>query len=290
VQYEEPAIRRNLQSNRESRVARLKVGVALSGGTAKSVAHVGVLKALTEENIPIDCLAGTSGGSIVGAMFASGMPVSTLESTATTMSWRKLVSIKLTRLGFVSSGAIEDFVRDMIGDITFEQLKIPMTIVAANLVTGEKREFDRGSVPIAVRASCSIPQIYLPVEIDGEYYVDGGLSEYLPVETLQDMGCQFCIASHLGPHDPSYRRPHHILQLVMQITGLMARKNYVLSIDKADFLIHPNLDRFSSFDFNNSDKIIELGYTTTKALVGELRGKLQRSGRPWSRLWRKLRG
>ena len=271
-------------------MARLKVGVALSGGTAKSVAHVGVLKALVEEGIPIDCIAGTSGGSIVGALYASGMPVSTLENTATNMSWRKLVSIKLTRLGFVSSGAIEEFVKEMIGDITFDDLNIPMTVVAANLVTGEKREFKQGSVPLAVRASCSIPQIYLPVEIDGEYYVDGGLSEYLPVETLLDMGCDFCIASHLGPHNPIYRRPHHILQLVMQITGLMARKNYVNSIKKADFLIHPNLDGFSSFDFNLSADIIELGYNTTRALVGELRRKLARSGRPWTRVWRKLRG
>lgn len=271
-------------------MGRLKVGVALSGGTAKSVAHVGVLKALVEEGIPIDYIAGTSGGSIVGAMFASGMPVSTLENAASTMSWRKLVSIKLSRLGFVSSAAIEDFVKEMVGDITFDDLKTPMTVVAANLVTGEKREFNEGPLSLAVRASCSIPQIYLPVEIDGEYYVDGGLSEYLPVETLQGMGCNFCIASHLGPHNPTYRRPHHILHLVMQITGLMARKNYVKSIEKADLLIHPNLDGFSSFDFNNSDKIVELGYNTTKALVGDLRRKLERSGRPWMRLRRKLRG
>jgi NTE family protein len=145
-------------------------------------------------------------------------------------------------------------------------------------------------VPLAVRASCSIPQIYLPVEVDGEYCVDGGLSEYLPVETLQEMGCNFCIASHLGPHNPAYRRPHHILHLVMQITGLMARKNYVKSIEKADMLIHPNLDGFSSFDFNNSAKIVELGYTTTRALIGDLRRKLARSGRPWTRFWRKIRG
>jgi len=271
-------------------MSRLKVGIALSGGTAKSVAHVGVLKALVEEGIPIDCIAGTSGGSIVGSMFASGMPVSTLENAANTMSWRKLVSIRLTRLGFVSSEAIEEFVKEMVGDITFADLKTPMTVVAANLVTGEKREFNQGPVPLAVRASCSIPQIYLPVEIDGEYYVDGGLSEYLPVETVKGMGCQFCIASHLGPHNPAYRRPHHILHLVMQITGLMARKNYMLSIKKADCVIHPNLDGYSSFDFNNSNKIVELGYNTTKSLVGDLRKELRRSGRPWTRLWRKHRG
>jgi len=202
------------------------------------------------------------------------------------MSWRKLVSIRLSRLGFVSSEAIEVFVRELIGDVTFDELKIPLTVVAANLVTGEKREFASGSVPLAVRASCSIPQIYLPVEIDGEYYVDGGLSEYLPVETLTAMGCDFCIASHLGPVNPAYRRPHHILHLVMQITGLMARKNYVHSMKKADFLIHTNLDRFSSFDFNSSANIIELGYNTTKALVADLRVTIARRKRRWPFLWK----
>lgn len=270
-------------------MSRLTVGVALSGGTAKSVAHVGVLKALMEEGVPIDCIAGSSGGSIVGAMYASGMPISTLENLATTMSWLKLVSIKLTKLGFVSSEAIEEFVKETIGDITFEELKTPMTVVAANLVTGDKREFQTGRVALAVRASCSIPQIYLPVEIDGEYYVDGGVVEYLPIRSLLAMGCDFTIGSHLGLVNPSYRRPHHILHLVMQVTGLMARKNYLRSMELADVVIHPNLDRFSSFDFNSSDKIVQLGYNTAKMMIGDIRRELKHKGRIWSRLMRKLR-
>jgi NTE family protein len=254
----------------------LTVGVALSGGTAKSVAHVGVLKALAEADIPISHIAGTSGGSIVSAMFASGMPISTMESVATRMSWRKLISIKLTRLGFISSERIENFVIETIGDLTFEDLKIPCAVVATNLVTGEPRVFRNGPLARAVRASCSIPQVYLPVEIDGEYYVDGGLAEYLPVDTLRDLGAQFLIGSHLGPVDPSYRRPHHILQLVMQITGLMARKNYVISEKRADFIIHPNLDPFSSFDFDKSDRIIEIGYETAHRLIDDLRKEWRR--------------
>jgi NTE family protein len=270
-------------------VARQTVGLALSGGTAKSVAHVGVIKALLEENIPIDRIAGTSGGSIVGALFASGMPMATIENAATTMSWFKLVSLRLSKLGFVSSGAIETFIKEQIGDVRFEDLKTPMTVVAANLVTGEKREFNSGPVSLAVRASCSIPQIYLPVDIDGEYYVDGGVVEYLPIQTLTSMGCDFTIGSHLGPVNPSYRRPHHILQLVMQITGLMARKNYLHSLKLADFVVHSDLDRFSSFDFNSSEKIIEIGYNTAKELIGDLRSQLKQKGRLWNRLFGKRR-
>ncbi len=270
-------------------MARQTIGIALSGGTAKSVAHVGVLKALAEANIPIDFIAGTSWGSIVSSMYASGMPISSMEAVATTMSWRKLVALRFTKLGFVSSVRIEDFVKEIIGDIEFEDLKTPSTVATANLITGEKRVFRSGPVAIAVRASCSIPQIYLPVEIDGEYYVDGGVAEYLPIETLAAMGCDICIGSHLGPVNFAYRRPHHLLHLVMQITGLMARKNYIKSLAKADFVIHPNLDTFSSFDFNNSEKMIQLGYNTTWALMDDLKKVIKHRNSFWSRCTRSLR-
>jgi NTE family protein len=254
-----------------------RIGLALSGGTAKSVTHVGVVKALVEDGIPISYLAGTSGGSIVGAMYASGMPISTMETVATTMSWRKLVSIRLTRLGFISSERIAEFVVETVGDLSFDDLVIPTGVVATNLVTGDKKVFRSGSLAQAVRASCSIPQIYLPVEIGGEYYVDGGLSEYLPVETAQELGADFVIASHLAPIDPSYRRPHHILHLVIQVTGLMARKNFPISERRASFVVHPNVDAYSSFDFEHAEEMIEIGYDATKRILPHLREKLSRA-------------
>jgi len=255
-------------------------GVALSGGTAKSVTHVGVIKALVEAGIPISYVAGTSGGSIVGSMFASGMPISTMEAVATNMSWRKLVSIRLTRLGFISSQRIEDFVRETIGNLHFEDLAVPCGVVATNLVTGDRKVFRSGPVARAVRASCSIPQIYLPVEIDGEFYVDGGLSQYLPVETALEMGAEFILASHLAPVDPTYRRPQNILQLVVQITGLMARKNFPISVAKSHFVVHPNVDAYSSFDFEHAAEMIEIGYDATRRVVAQLRDKWENAPAP----------
>ena len=255
-------------------------GVALSGGTAKSVTHVGVIKALVEAGIPISYVAGTSGGSIVGSMFASGMPISTMEAVATNMSWRKLVSIRLTRLGFISSQRIEDFVRETIGNMHFEDLAVPCGVVATNLVTGDRKVFRSGPVARAVRASCSIPQIYLPVEIDGEFYVDGGLSQYLPVETALEMGAEFILASHLAPVDPTYRRPQNILQLVVQITGLMARKNFPISVAKSHYVVHPNVDAYSSFDFEHAAEMIEIGYDATRRVVADLRDKWEKAPAP----------
>lgn len=270
-------------------MALLPVGIALSGGTAKSVTHVGVLKALVESEVPISYMAGCSGGSIVGTMFSSGMPMSTMEAVATTMSWRKLVSIKLTRLGFISSERIENFVRDTIGDLSFDELKIPTAVVATNLVTGTRKVFRRGPVARAVRASCSIPQVYLPVEIDGEYYVDGGLAEYLPIETLEELGAGLLIGANLGPVDPTYRRPHHILQLVLQITGLMARRNLAVSERRAHVIIHPDLDRYSSFDFDNAGELIEIGYQATMAMIDDLRSEWKRRSGFFARLYRSAR-
>ena len=265
------------------------LGLALSGGAAKSVAHVGVLKALAEAGVTVSYVTGTSGGSIVGTMFASGMPLSSLEAIATTMSWRKLVSIRLSRLGFISSERIEEFMKDAVGDITFDQLRIPCGVVATNLVTGDKRLFDRGPVAKVVRASCSIPQIYLPVEIDGQYYVDGGLAEYLPAESVLDLGCEFVVGSNLGPVDETYHRPHHILQLVVQITGLMARKNLVVSQNYVDVMIHPNLDAFSAFDFDSAEKMIEIAYDATMRSLDDLQETWERKGGFRSRLLRRLR-
>ena len=266
----------------------LSFGLALSGGTAKSVTHVGVLKAIVEAGLPVSHIAGTSGGSIVASMFSSGMPMSTLESIAMQMSWRKLVAIKLTKLGFISSERIEEFMKETIGDVALEYLSIPTAVIATNLITGDRRVFRTGPVARAVRASCSIPQIYLPVEIDGEYYVDGGLAEYLPVEALQETGCEFTVASHLGPIDPHYRRPHHILHLVIQVTGLMARKNYVVSEKIADAVIHPNLDRFGSFDFDHSDQMIEVGYNAAREMIDEVQRAWEKKSGFWGRLSRKL--
>jgi len=254
----------------------LPVGLALSGGTARAIAHVGVLKALTEAEIPIDRIAATSGGAIVGTFYGSGMPIDDILLIANELSWSKLISIRLSRLGFISSKRIEEFVRSVLGDITFEELKTPCHVVATDLETGHKRVFDSGPVARAVRASCSIPQIFLPVEIDGHYYVDGGFSEYLPAGTLHEIDHMFVIAVHLAQERGIYRRPKNYLQLAIHIMGLVAKTNYVISRERADMLIHPQMDPFSPFDFDTSEKLIELGYETTKNLIPEIKRKWKR--------------
>ena len=266
----------------------LPVGLALSGGTARSVTHIGVIKALLEEGIPIAHVAGTSGGAVVGTFSAAGMPMEKMLEIANGMSWGKLISIRLSRLGFISSKRIEDFVRSVIGDVTFEELKTPCSVVATNLENGQKHVFNSGPVARVVRASCSIPQIFLPVEIDGHYYVDGGFSEYLPVDTLHEIEEMFVIAVHLAHERGIYRRPRNYLQLSIHIMSLVSKINYVVSLEKADVLVHPYTDQYSPFDFDTSAQLIDLGYDTTKALIPEIKKKRKQKSSKLQRIFKRL--
>lgn len=265
-------------------MSRLPVGVALSGGTARSVLHVGVLKALAEAGIPIDYIAGTSGGSIAAAVYAFGEPIETMEKVATGLSWWKLASIRVRRLGFISSQPIETFLDKTLQGARFEDLRTPCAIPVTDLVTGEAVMFNSGPVARVVRASCSIPQIYLPVEIDGRPYVDGGLAEYLPVQSVQSFGPQFTIAVNLNTRLREYQTPRHKLGLVIQFTSMVARQNVGRSVALADYVLHPDVDSYSPFDFSSAGELIELGYRFTKERVEDIKREWRRKSGPLGRL------
>jgi len=269
-------------------VRPLPIGLALSGGTAKSTLHVGVVKALVEAGLPIDYIAGTSGGGIAATAYAAGCSIEEMENIANNLSWWKLARVKLTRLGFVSSQPIETFMEGILKVSNFEDLNIPCAVPVTELTTGERVTFSRGPIATIVRASCSIPQIYLPVEIDGGYYVDGGLAEYIPVDSVQYFGNQFTIAVSLASKNETYEKPKHILQLIMQITNMIARQNIAESMAKADFVIQPDTENYSAFDFAKSEQLIELGYQYARQNIDSIRTAWQRKSRLWSRLKRRF--
>ncbi len=256
------------------RAARPLIGLALSGGTARSVAHVGVLRALAESDITVDRVAGTSGGAIAAVCLAAGMPVARMEELANDLTWRKLAAIKIGRLGFASSKRIELFLEKIFGAIQFDDLQIPCAVVATDLANGAPAVFNHGAVPRAVRASCSLPQIFLPVEIGGKYYVDGGISQYLPVQTARSLGADFVIAVNLGTRNRKIKPPRHILEMTMQFIQIMADNNTGPSLARADFVITPDLSGFGSFDFSVSEKVIAKGHAVTKQTIPALKEAL----------------
>lgn len=250
----------------------LKIGLALSGGTAKSVGHVGAIKAIEESDLGIDFIAGTSGGAIAATAYAAGRSLDEMEKVANALTWGKLASIKISRLGFVSSENIYELMIEQFGgDIHFSELKIPCSVLATDLHTGLKHVFQSGSVAKAVQISCCLPHFFLPIECEDKMLIDGGLSEYLPIQTARDMGAQFVIGINLGSQAGDYSKPKHILQLFMQVNNLVARQNMRRSVQYADVLIEPDLRSFSAFDFDNSEKLIELLYDLTKSQIDEIK-------------------
>lgn len=270
-------------------MARLPVGVALSGGTARSVLHVGVLKALAESGIPVNFIAGTSGGGIAAAIYAYGEPIEVMAEVAGSLSWWKLASIRFSRLGFISSHRIETFLDQTLQGARFEDLKIPCAVPVTDLATGERVVFTRGPVARAVRASCSIPQIYLPVEIDGRPYVDGGLAEYLPVESVQEFGPQFTIGVNLNTRMRDYQPPRHRLGLIIQFTSMVANQNVARSVARADYILHPDIDGYSALDFSAATELIDLGYRFTLARADDIHREWRRKSSLLGRLRRFLR-
>lgn len=177
-----------------------KVGLALGGGGPKGLTHIGVIKVLEKNKIPIDYISGTSIGSLVGGLYAATKDIKLIERIALDNNWRELGGLFLDptfRLGFIQGEKIKKFIKKYIGDIDFKDLKIPFSTTGTDLKTGNLVVINRGKVAEAIRISISIPVLFKPVEKDGRILVDGGLSAPVPVEVVKKMGAQFIVGVDL---------------------------------------------------------------------------------------------
>ena len=191
---------------------RKRVGLALGGGGARGMAHVGVIRVLEQAGIPIDCIAGTSAGSVVGVAYAAGIRDDRLMDLALHLRWHQIARLIWPREGFVSFERLESYLIDTAGDLTFDDLQIPYAAVAANLATGKQVVLTSGRVAPAVRASCTVPGIVPPIEIDGVRLVDGGIANNLPITVVRDLGADVVIAVGLGA--PPNAQPRGLGQIL----------------------------------------------------------------------------
>jgi len=176
---------------------RKRVGLALSGGGARGAGHVGVLEVLEREKVPIDCIAGTSAGSLVGAAYAAGIRGQRLVEVTQQTRWRQAARLTWPRDGLVSFAPLERTVIKVMGDVTFADLEIPFAAVVTDMATGEQVVLREGRVAPAVRASCSVPGIVTPLELDGRLLADGGVVNNLPISVVRSMGAELVIAVSL---------------------------------------------------------------------------------------------
>ena len=180
-----------------------KIGLALGGGSARGLAHIGVIEVLEREGITVDVIAGTSAGAAIGALYAQGKDAGIIKEVALEMSFRQrlsLVDLALPKTGFIEGKKIKDLIRLVIGgDLNFSDLKIPFACVAADINTGQEVVISKGSILEAIRASISLPAIFTLVKREDRYLVDGGLVNPVPVNVVKDMGADFIIAVNVIP-------------------------------------------------------------------------------------------
>jgi NTE family protein len=264
---------------------RTKVGLALGGGAARGLAHIGVLQVLQKEEIPIDMIAGTSAGAAIGAIYAQGKDASTIEKIVMDLDWRRLASLvdlALPRTGFIEGKKITALLRKIIGDdIKFDALKIPLACIATDIVTGEEVIIEEGSVLEAVRASISVPVIFTVAKWKGRYLVDGGLVNPVPVSVLKSMGADFIIAVNVIP-DRAYQDKNGAKELKkLSIFGVIMQSMYIGSyslvkhcLEGADIVVQPKVGHIGVGEFRRAQELILQGKLAAQESIPEIRGLL----------------
>jgi len=241
----------------------MKIGLVLSGGGARGVAHIGILKALDEMGIKFSIASGTSAGSIVAALYAYGYKPDEIFDVVKNLSIFKSVSPAWTWAGLLKMDGLELLLRKYIPENNFNTLKIPLTVAATEIRIGRIHYFEEGELIPAIVSSCSIPAVFNPVSFNGGLYVDGGLLDNLPVLPIRDK-CDFIVGSHCNHVSSEFDAKS--LKVVIERSLLMAvSANTQVSRQMCDVFIEPpRMDRFSSFDIGKAQEIFDFGYQFTK--------------------------
>ncbi|MEZ1324164.1 patatin-like phospholipase family protein [Pseudomonas fluorescens] len=291
-----------------SEASRPKVGLVLSGGAARGLAHIGVLKALEEQGIKIDAIAGTSMGAVVGGLYASGYKIDELEKLALNIDWQAALSdappredvpfrrkqddrdfLVKQKLSFRDDGSLglplgviqgqnlalllESLLAHTSDTRDFDKLPIPFRAVATDISNGEKVVFRKGHLPQVIRASMSIPAVFAPVELDGRLLVDGGMTDNIPLDVAREMGVDVAIVVDIGTPLRNRKQLTTVVDVLNQSITLMTRSNseeQLAALKSSDVLIQPALAAFGVTDFGKAQEMIDAGYRATRILDARL--------------------
>jgi NTE family protein len=251
------------------------IGLALGGGFARGIAHIGVLKVLEEEGIPVRVVTGTSVGALIGAAYCSGLSIAELEDVAHKVRFTTFARWTLSRYGFASNDRMVAFLNRTLKVKTFEELRIPLGVSATDFNTGEGVVFHSGSIVDPVRASCAYPGMFLPVEIRGRYLVDGMLSHPVPTRPLREMGADRVLAVHLKGTWANGEAPRHLFDVIGQSFAIAQDAMSSLWREAADLVIEPNVAGFGYDDFQRAGDLIRVGELAMRKALPEVRQWLQ---------------
>lgn len=252
-----------------------KIGLALGGGVARGIAHIGVIKVLKKHKIPIHFIAATSAGSMIGALYAAGMDPHAMEKAAHRLGWGRFIRIVLTRHGPASTEEIQKFITTNIGDLKFSDLKIPLAVVATDLKTGREVVIREGNVAKAVAASSAFPGVFVPIKHGADVLVDGGIVNNLPSSVVKKMGAEFVIAVDVIPGNPLKKDPDNAFEIFGRAFDLVMKKISAEGRNLADLLIEPEIpEDIWHLDFDKSKRLIAAGEEAAESRILEIKTRL----------------
>jgi NTE family protein len=252
---------------------RPKLGLALGGGFARGIAHIGVLHALEKDGIPVDYISGTSAGALAGMAYASGLPFGEVVNRAASLRFGIFGQWRFSWLGLASNQRLEFYPKRYLNVSTFEELRIPLTIAATDLITGEPVYFDHGPLGPPLRASCAYPGLFQPVEYEGRTLVDGFVGATVPVEAVARMGADVIIAVFLDSE--AMVKPSNFTDVIGRSFTIIQRHADLAWRGKADVVIEPRVRDFAWDDFAKTPELIAAGEEATLAAMPRVRAALE---------------
>jgi NTE family protein len=247
-----------------------KLGLALGGGAALGFAHIGVLKALTEAGFEPSAIAGTSAGSIFGALFCAGMSWQEIREASKKISWMSIVSPAVPAMGLLKNEGLEKIITKLTGEKNIEDLPLPFRAVATDLITGKEVILDRGPLARAVQISCSIPGIFVPFEDGGRLLADGGLVNNVPADVARAMGADYVIAVNVISATDG-KKPRNIGEVIFRSIMILQAGVNPNTLRQADLLVRPNLAGFSPQDISKKEEIIAAGEEAMKEMLPRIK-------------------
>ncbi|WP_024888717.1 MULTISPECIES: patatin-like phospholipase family protein [Luteimonas] len=256
----------------------LRIGLALGGGAAKGFAHIGVIKILEANGIQADVVAGTSAGSVVGALYASGLDAFAMQERAVALDEASIRDVRLFSGGLVQGQKLQDYVNAQVGGRPIERLDKPFAAVATRLDSGDRVVFVRGNTGQAVRASSSVPGVFEPTRIGRHSYVDGGVVSPVPVDATRQLGADLVIAVDISTR-ASGTTPQHLLGIVNQSIAIMGQRLGAEERARAEVVIRPQVDEIGPASFEQRAQAILQGERAALAAMPRIRAAIERRQR-----------
>ncbi len=251
------------------------IGLALSGGAARGIAHISVLETLEQEGIPIHAIAGTSAGSVVGALYAAGIPLCDIRHILLEAKWKNILKFAFPKLGLVSSEGIYKFMDSILKGKKFSALKLPFAAVATDLRDGEKVTMTSGSVARAVQASCSLPVIFTPTAVNKRMLIDGGVSSQIPVRSVRkELKAKKVVAVDVNYRALESDQFDNIIKIATHLSALWASRNARDEEKLADVVIQVNARGISLYDLSKSKELLDRGRRAAEGKMREIKALL----------------